>query len=88
MGARFGVLAGTLERAKAVHRQLGWERNFDKTFSISKWGYGHRGCQVDVLLIDETALPMSRQTWAEFRPVIAPGGVAYTLRQVGAGDVT
>ncbi|QFG10331.1 LamD-like [Mycobacterium phage DyoEdafos] len=83
-GPKFGVLAGTRERAKAIFRQLGWEQGHDRTFALSKWGEDARGVQLDVLLVDETALPIDRTTWESYKPCLATrNGVAYALQSLG-----
>ncbi|AXH67906.1 hypothetical protein J4T99_gp101 [Mycobacterium phage Bromden] len=87
-GPKFGVLAGTRERAKAVFRQLGWEQGHDRAFALSKWGEDARGIQLDVLLVDETALPIDRSTWESYAPCLkARNGVAYALQSLGPEHV-
>lgn len=82
-GEKFGVLAGTRERAKAIFRQLGWEQGHDRAFALSKWGDEGRGVQLDVLLIDETALPLEPGVWENYAPCLkARNGTAYVLSPI------
>ncbi|OYN81746.1 hypothetical protein CG716_05170 [Mycolicibacterium sphagni] len=86
MSQKFAVLAGSLERAKALFREFGWEQGHDRAFGRSKWGVDIRGQRFDLLLIDETALPLDGDTFAACRAAVC-GGNAYVLRTVQPGDL-
>lgn len=88
MSRRTAVLAGSIQRSKTLFLELNLERGWDYAWGIKSADDHCRGCQVDTLIVDQSALPMPSRIWASVRQTLkARGGTAYVLSQVTENDV-
>ena len=88
MERRFGVVAGSPQRAKTLFRELSLEQGFDTCWSVNTVDEYSRGYMLDTLFIDQSASPMPRRTMDRLAGVLrGRGGTAYVLSQLQASDI-
>lgn len=87
MSRRFGVVAGSPQRAKTLFREMSLEQSYDVCWSVGVIEDLYRPAMLDTLFIDESAIPMDRATMDRLQCALKPGGAAYVLQQLRSDHV-
>lgn len=90
-GRGIGIVASSFERGQALKRELGFDELEDidvLNVPVIADRHAGRGLLLNMLLFDESVLPIKNELVADLYPcLLAHGGHAYVIRRLRKSDI-